>query len=86
MAGTIETATDDYKPYFSGEEEDQEDDDDDDDASTSNSLDFKPPIRRKSRGRPRKYPQKINIGPKRPRGRPRKFPLRGRLRCKIYCG
>lgn len=86
MSGTIETTTteDEYKPYFSGQEEEIDDDADDDEDSASNSwIDFKPPLRRKHRGRPRKYPPKINVGPKRPRGRPRKFPLTGKLKCNM---
>lgn len=81
MAGTIDTLgnddDEDYKPYFSDHEEDEEEEDN---VSITNSMDFKPPLRRKSRGRPRKYPMKINTGPKRPRGRPRKFPILGRLK------
>lgn len=73
MSGTIDTAQNDYKPYFSPEEDDDDEDDDEYvDVSSSFLKEFKPPIRRKNRGRPRKYP--IKTGPKRPRGRPRKFP------------
>lgn len=77
MSGTVDTTpNEDFKPYFSADEDDFSYDDDDD-AYTTNSLDFKPPLGRKSRGRPRKHPEKL--GPKRPRGRPRKFPMTGNL-------
>lgn len=87
MSGTVETSgdIDEYKPYFSGQEEENDDEgeDDEDSASNSNWMDFKPPLKRKHRGRPRKYPPKINVGPKRPRGRPRKFPITGKFECKF---
>lgn len=74
MSGTVNTNAEvDYKPYFSAEDEDDEDDD----IPTSESLDFKLPIRRKFRGRPKKLPVMDNSVPKRPRGRPRKFPIIG---------
>lgn len=73
MSGTVNTTPDvEYKPYFSPEEEDEEDDE----VPTS-EMDFKLPIRRKYRGRPRKLPEVDNLIPKRPRGRPRKFPIMG---------
>lgn len=80
MSGTIDTSTDDYKPYFSAEEDEggEEEEEEEDEPSTFNLLDFKPPFRKKHRGRPRKHPERLNL-PKRPRGRPRKFPITGKF-------
>lgn len=82
MSGTIDTSTDDYKPYYSAEEdeggEEEEEEEEEEAAPAFSLMDFKPPFRKKHRGRPRKHPERLNI-PKRPRGRPRKFPMTGKL-------
>lgn len=79
MSGTINTNPDEeYKPYFSGEDEYEDYEDETDHTPPSPLIDFKPPLRRKHRGRPKKFTEQGNLIPKRPRGRPRKFPIMGK--------